>query len=102
LLLDLYHPGFVRAHTGTTAVTRSEACRSITNTVADGRLVSTITYADGPRETMDFELLDPDDLATRAAQSGFRLVEACCWWDHDRPPTPDERRYQLVLELPGL
>jgi hypothetical protein len=50
---------------------------------------------------MDFELLDPDDLAARAARSGLRLVEACCWWDSTRPPTPDEHRYQLVLELAG-
>jgi len=99
LLLDLYHPGFMRAHTGTTSATRSEACRSITNTVTDGRLAGTITYTDGSTETMDFELLEPDDLADRARQGGFRLVEACCWWDPHRPPTPDEHRYQLVLEV---
>jgi SAM-dependent methyltransferase len=102
LVLDVYHPDFVRAHTGTTTATRSEACRSITNIVIDGRLRSTITYADNSTETMDFELLDPDDLAIRAAGAGFRLVEACCWWDPTRPPTPTEHRYQLVLELPGL
>jgi SAM-dependent methyltransferase len=101
LLLDVYHPGFVRAHTGTTTATRSEGCRAITNTVADGRLVSTISYVDGSTEAMDFELLDPGDLAARAARWGFRLVEACCWWDSARPPTPDEHRYQLVLELAG-
>jgi SAM-dependent methyltransferase len=101
LLLDLYHPGFVRAHTGTTTTTRSEACRSITNTVTGGRLLSTITYVDGSTDTMDFELLDPDHLATRAARAGFRLVEACCWWDPARPPTPAEHRYQPVLEQPG-
>ena len=50
---------------------------------------------------MDVELLDPDHLATRAARRGFSLVEACCWWDDDRPPTPDEHGYQLVLELTG-
>ena len=58
LLLDRYHPGFVRA-------------------------------------------LDPGHLAARAARAGFHLVEACCWWDPARPPTPAEHRYQLVLELPG-
>jgi len=70
--------------------------------VTNGRLASTITYTDGPTETMDFELLDPSDLAARAARSGFRLVEACCWWDPTRPPTPTEHRYQLVLEQRGL
>jgi hypothetical protein len=100
-LLDVYHPGFVRSHTGTTTATRSEGCRAITNTVVDGRLVATISYVDGSTEAMDFELLDPDDLAARAARSGLRLVEACCWWDSTRPPTPDQHRYQLVLELAG-
>jgi SAM-dependent methyltransferase len=98
LLLDVYHPGFVRATTGTTSATRSESCRSITNTVTGDRLVSTIAYVDGATETMDFELLEPDDLAGRAARWGFDLVEACCWWDRNRPPTPEEHRYQLVLE----
>jgi SAM-dependent methyltransferase len=98
LLLDVYHPGFVRANTGTTTATRAEGCRSITNVVTGDRLASTITYLDGTTETMDFELLDPEDLTRRAARYGFRLVEACCWWDSDRPPTPGEQRYQLVLE----
>jgi SAM-dependent methyltransferase len=101
LLLDVYHPGFVRANTGTTMATRSDACRSISTVVTGNRLMSTITYLDGSTETMDFELLDPDDLATRAAACGFHLVEACCWWDSDRPPTADEHRYQLVLERVG-
>lgn len=101
LLLDVYHPGFVRANTGTTTATRSEACRAITNTVTGDRLVSTISYVDGATETMDFELLEPDDLADRAARWGFGLVEACCWWDSARPPTADEHRYQLVLERVG-
>ncbi len=99
LLLDVYHPGFVRAHAGTTTSPRADACRSITNAVDGGRLVSTIAYRDGSTDTMDFELLDPADLAARAARCGFRLVEACCWWDRDRPPSPSEQRYQLVLEL---
>jgi SAM-dependent methyltransferase len=99
LLLDVYHPGFVMANTGETTDTRSNACRSISNTVTDGRLVSKIAYVDGSAECMDFELLDPDDLATRAARWGFVTVEACCWWDANRAPTPHEHRYQLVLEL---
>jgi len=40
-------------------------------------------------------------LTHRAAHAGFHLLEACCWWDPDRPPTPTEHRYQLALGLPG-
>jgi hypothetical protein len=87
------------AHVGTTTSSRAAECRSITNAVHGDRLVSTIAYLDGSTDTMDFELLDPSDFAARAACAGFRLVEACCWWDGDRRPTPDEQRYQLVLEL---
>src|SRR5262249_4842767 len=42
LLLDVYHPGFVRAHVGSTTSPRAAECRSITNVVRDGRLISTI------------------------------------------------------------
>ena len=44
---------------------------------------------------------NPHDLTHRAAHAGFHLLEACCWWDPDRPPTPTEHRYQLALGLPG-
>jgi SAM-dependent methyltransferase len=98
LLLDVYHPGFVRATAGPTTSVRTADCRSITNAVVGDRLRSTIEYVDGATEEMDFELLEPDDLAQRAEHVGFRAVEACCWWDGDRPPTPTEPRYQLVLE----
>jgi SAM-dependent methyltransferase len=99
LLLDVYHPGFVRAHAGPTTSPRAAECRSITNAVRGGRHISTIAYRDGSTETMEFELLDPDDLAARAGRCGFRVVETCCWWDADRPPSPEVQRYQLVLEL---
>lgn len=101
LLLDLYHPGSVAATAGVQTSVRAPDCRSIDNTVADGRLRSTITYVDGSSEAMDFELLDPDDLARRAATVGFSVAAACTWWDPDRPPSADEARYQLVLELTG-
>jgi SAM-dependent methyltransferase len=101
LLLDVYHPGFVRANAGPTRQVRSPDCRSITNTVVGDRLISTIEYLDGWTEQMDFELLEPEDLAARAAAVGFTLIEACCWWDRDRPPTATEQRYQLVLERTG-
>jgi SAM-dependent methyltransferase len=101
LLLDVYHPGWVRAHAGTTTSPRAAECREIANEVRGDRLISTIAYRDGSTDTMDFELLDPDDLAARAGRCGFTLVEACAWWDADRPPSADEQRYQLVLELAG-
>jgi SAM-dependent methyltransferase len=96
LLLDLYHPGFMETQTGRQLAARASA--SIENRVADGRLISTITYADGAQETMDFELLDPDDLAERAGRQALVLVEACSWWDSARPPSAEDQRYQLVFE----
>lgn len=99
LLLDVYHPGFVRSNVGTAVSDRAPECRSITNAVEGDRLISTIEYLDGATETMDFELFDPEDLAARAAACGFALVEACRWWDNTLPPSPDEQRYQLALEL---
>jgi SAM-dependent methyltransferase len=98
LLLDVYHPGFVRRNVGIQTVVRAQECRSIVNVVNRGRLSSTIRYVDGSAETIDFELFEPDVLAYRADNCGFTLVEACCWWNRDRPPSPNEQRYQLVLE----
>lgn len=98
LLLDVYHPGFARAHVGTTTPSRTRDCRSIHNAVEGGRLTSTIVYADGSTERMDFELFEPENLARRASTRGFTVIEACSSWDASRSPTPDEQRYQLVLE----
>jgi len=98
LLLDLYHPGFVEAHAGTQTTVRAPDCRSITNVVESGRLISTIEYEDGSRESMEFELLDPDDLATRASRHGLSAIQACSWWDASRRPSAEDQRYQLVLQ----
>ncbi len=98
LLLDLYHPGFVRTNVGVQRGVRATDCLSITNVVERGRLISTISYLDGSIEEMDFELFEPADLASRAGNHGFRLIEACSWWDRERPPSPIEQRYQLILE----
>jgi D-alanine-D-alanine ligase len=97
LLLDVYHPGWVVANCGRQTRTRSQACSAITNEVVGGRLRSSIEYSDESVEELDFELLEPDDLARRANASGFDLLQACCWWDEDRPPDPREQRYQLLL-----
>ena len=98
LLLDLYHPDFVRANAGTDTSPRAPDCRSITNVVDGDRLRSTIAYLDGSVETMDFELLDPEDLTERAQRVGLDLIEASSWWDAWRPPSATDQRYQLVLE----
>jgi SAM-dependent methyltransferase len=98
LLLDLYHPAFIRAHLGTQTAVRAPECRSITNTLIAGRLISTIAYLDGSFEVMDFELFEPDDLAGRARDHGFSVVEICTGWDGLRPPSDTDQRYQIVLE----
>ena len=62
------------------------------------RLRSEIEYADGSNETMEFELFTPEDIQGRASPLGFELIEACCWWDTDRPPSIDEKRFQATFE----
>ena len=98
LLLDLYHPGFVRANVGVQSDVRATDCCSITNVIERDRLISTINYRDGSTDEMDFELFEPDDLTHRVGNYGFTLIEACSWWDSERPPSPTEQRYQLILE----
>ena len=97
LLLDLFHPDHVGARQGRRDAPRS-GVRSITDSVANGRLTSLIVYEDGRRDVMDFELFTPEGLVARAGDVGFRLLETCCWWDESRPPDPDVARYQAVFE----
>ncbi|MGQ0434541.1 MAG: class I SAM-dependent methyltransferase [Microthrixaceae bacterium] len=101
LLLDVFHRGYFEANQGTVTGVRTPAAESITNTMTGNRLTSTIRYADGESESMEFELYWPAELTSRAEQAGLRAVEACCWWDDARPPTASEQRYQLVLERLG-
>jgi SAM-dependent methyltransferase len=98
LALDVYHPGYVAEHQGRRGDGRPGVV-AITNTLANGRLVSTIEYVDGSAERMDFELFAPEALAERAAPFGFGVVGACRWWDERRPPDPAVARYRLILEL---
>ncbi len=98
LALDLYHPGYFADRQGRLTDGRPSVA-AITNTIAGSRLISTIDYADGTSERMDFELFAPDDLAARAARVGFAVVGACCGWDEQRSPDPAVARYQMIFEL---
>lgn len=98
LLLDLFHPGYFKAHQGRTTSVRDSRCLAITNTLDGARLTSTIEYADGTKESMDWELFSPEEILARAAPFGFQELERCAWWDEKREPTQDEQRFQAVLE----
>lgn len=98
LLLDLFHPGFFAAHQGRTTSVRDSRCLAITNTLDACRLTSTIEYADGTQESMDWELFTPDEISARAAPFGFREIETSAWWNQAREPSPTEQRFQVVLE----
>lgn len=98
LLLDLFHPDCVAATEGTEIEARGGSGARIRNRIEEGRLRSTIRYADGATDVMDFELFPPSTLAERAALAGFSLVEQCCWWEENRLPDPAVQRYQSVFE----
>jgi SAM-dependent methyltransferase len=98
-LLDVFHAEYFRRHQGRRP-NLPKGVSSLEDRIAGDRLQSRITYADGLEDIMDFEIFTPDQLAARAGAAGFRLVEACCWWDRDRPPDPEQSRFQLTLERP--
>jgi len=98
LLLDLFHRDFFLANQGRSTDTRDHRCEAITNNMLGNRLTSTIEYIDGTSEQMEFELYTPEEITVRASTSGLVAVEACCWWDRDRPPTPAEQRFQIIFE----
>jgi len=98
LVLDLFHREYFEQHQGRLAPTRDPRCLSITNTMNGSRLTSDIEYTDGVTETMEFELFSPADIEKRAEPFGLEAIEACCWWDRERPPTSVEQRFQVTLE----
>lgn len=98
LLVDLYHPGYVRRHLGTQTKVRGEGCRSINNEIRNGRLVSTINYRNGAIDVMDFELYEPNELVHRASAHGLQPIQMCAWWDPHCPPSSNDQRYQVVFE----
>ena len=100
LLLDLFHPDHLAAERGRAVAAPRGDGVAIENVLSGGRLLSTIRYADGATERMDFELFSPEELARRAGGAGFELLEQCCWWEEDRPPDPAVRRYQSVFQRP--
>jgi SAM-dependent methyltransferase len=98
LLLDLFHLGYFAGHQGRTTTVRDPRCLAITNTLEGSRLTSTIEYADGTEESMNWELFSPDSISTRVSQVGFREIERCQWWDRTRSPSPDAPRFQIIFE----
>ena len=100
LLLDLFNPAYFEARQGRSTSVRDPRCTAITNQFEGPRLVSTIEYADGTEESMDWEVFTLDSISERAAQAGFREIERCAWWEEGRTPTADDQRFQVVLEKP--
>lgn len=98
LLLDVFHPRYFQQNQGRTTRVRDTRCTAITNRMEGARLTSTIEYADGREDAMNWELFAPDELADRASGAGFEEVERCIWWDNSRQPSGEEQRYQLVLQ----
>ncbi|MFA5890031.1 MAG: class I SAM-dependent methyltransferase [Actinomycetota bacterium] len=97
LLIDVVHPDFYRARIGEQHDARA-GVKSLSTTFDGDRMFSRIVYEDASEEGFDFETFHPDGLTDRAAAAGFDVVEACWWWERGRAPTPEEPRYQLVLE----
>ena len=98
LVLDLFHRSFFERNQGRIAPTRDPRCRAITNEMNGPRLTSTIEYANGSTEMMQFELFTPEEIQRRAAPLGLEAIETCCWWDAGRLPTADEQRFQIVFQ----
>lgn len=98
LMLDLFHRSYFERNQGRISPTRDPRCVAITNEMDGSILTSSIEYADGGSEAMQFELSTPEETQTRARPMGFEVVEWCCWWDCDRPPSADEQRFQVTFQ----
>ena len=97
LVLDLFHRTFFERNQGRITSTRDPRCLAITNEMSAARLTSTIEYANGAAETMQFELFTPEEIQRRTEPLGLETIETCCWWDPERPASPHEQRFQVTF-----
>lgn len=66
--------------------------------VERGRLHTELTYPDGERDELDWQLWDAVTLEELGRASGLELVLACADFDESVPATGDHPRMQLVFE----
>lgn len=98
LILDLYHRGFFEDHQGET--TREIRGTRLTETrqVVDGRLSVSLAYANGDRDTFEWELFSPAEISRRAGSAGFETVGVWSRFDPTQDADPSEGRFQILLE----
>lgn len=94
LLLDLYHPDWLRANVQNGAVDARGA--TIDRWLEDGRSCHAIRYADGSVDRIAFNVYDPDEIDRLLRAAGFRVNELLVWWRSDTRPSPEFARYQVV------
>lgn len=100
LLLDLYHPDWLRAE-GSGDSRRRDGV-SIRRRVRGSRCLSVIRYPSGVTDAIEFEVYLPDEIRGLAREAGLEAGAGMVWWDPSVAPGPESPRYQLVCAKPAV
>lgn len=96
IVLDVTDGAFFNAHQGERV---NEGVRD-RKWVEGGRLYTELTYPDGARDELDWQLWDARGLADFGREVGLELVLACADFDEAVPAAGAHPRMQLVFERP--
>ena len=98
LVLDLYHPAYFETNQGVRGRKRANRHFTESTSVVGSRLRVDLQYDDGSEDSFEWELLAPEELATRAEPLGLRLSAAFANFDEAQPASAQLPRYQAMLE----
>jgi SAM-dependent methyltransferase len=96
VVLDLYHPEWLRRHERTGEVDDRGA--SVRRWVRDGRCLHEIRYPTGRVDDIRFNVYTPEELAELASDAGLTPVATMAEWRPSSPPSAALPRYQFCGE----
>lgn len=99
LALDLYHPGWMRAHSESRQPNVFEGV-SVRRWMEGRRCCHEMVYADGHVDHIQFDIYEPEEIRELARAAGLEPERELVWWKSDSPPSAEMPRYQLVCVRP--
>lgn len=94
LLLDLYHPVWLEAHTLHGVIDPRGA--TVDRWVEHGRSCHRFQYPDGATDTINFLVYQPHEMVRVLTDVGLAVDHQLVCWSAAQTPGPEHPRYQLV------
>jgi SAM-dependent methyltransferase len=99
LILDLYNRDAFSEGSGAETTERAGRAITTTQTLAGDRLSVAIDYGgDLPRDTFEWQIFTPAEIAVLAETFGLRPLLACAWADERIMPSRGARRMEVAFE----